>query len=87
MRKFLLSGYIFAILASLGFSIKSVLVKLAYTYGTDAETLMLMRVFLSIPFFVTALYFIEGKDGFKLNKKDAPYFAFMGIKKQLCYYL
>lgn len=74
-----MSGYIFAILASLGFSIKSVLVKLAYSYGTDAETLMLMRVFLSLPFFLTALYFIEGKEGFSINKTDTPYFAFMGI--------
>lgn len=79
MKKLLLSGYIFALLASLGFSVKSVLVKLAYTFGTDAETLMLMRVFLSLPFFITALYLIEGRDGFKINRKDAPYFAFMGI--------
>ncbi len=79
MKKLLLSGYIFAILASLGFSIKSVLVKLAYSYGTDAQTLMIMRVFLSLPFFLTALYFIEGKSGFTVDKKELPYFAFMGV--------
>jgi len=79
MNKLMFSGYIFVALSSLGFSVKSVLAKLAYTYGTDAETLVVMRILLSIPFFLIALAVIEGKEGFKIEKNDLPHYLSMGL--------
>jgi drug/metabolite transporter (DMT)-like permease len=47
-------GCAFALLAAFGFSAKSILVKLAYGYspGLDAITLMLLRMAISLPFFL-----------------------------------
>ena len=38
------------------FSAKAVVVKLAYVYGVDAETLLALRMLISVPFFAAALW-------------------------------
>jgi drug/metabolite transporter (DMT)-like permease len=50
----ILSGCVFVLLAAFGFSAKSILVKLAYGYSPalDAITLMLLRMAMSLPFFL-----------------------------------
>lgn len=50
----LIIGCLFVLLAAFGFSAKSILVKLAYAYSTqlDALTLMLLRMAISLPFFL-----------------------------------
>ncbi|MFI3156712.1 MAG: DMT family transporter [Methylococcaceae bacterium] len=47
-------GYLFVLLGALGFSAKAVLVKLAYGYShhLDAITLMVLRMAISLPFFL-----------------------------------
>ncbi|MCK7577068.1 MAG: hypothetical protein MZV65_15370 [Chromatiales bacterium] len=45
-------GLLCAVLAAVGFSFKAILVKLAYRYGVDAETLLALRMAFSLPFFV-----------------------------------
>lgn len=45
-------GLLYAVLAAVGFSGKAILVKLAYRYGVDAETLLALRMAFSLPFFV-----------------------------------
>lgn len=45
-------GLAFAVLGAIGFSFKAILVKLAYRYGVDAETLLALRMAFSLPFFV-----------------------------------
>ena len=45
-------GLLCAVLAAVGFSFKAILVKLAYRYGVDAETLLALRMACSLPFFV-----------------------------------
>ena len=47
-------GYLFVLLGAFGFSAKAVLVKLAYTYSyqLDAITLMVLRMAISLPFFL-----------------------------------
>ena len=52
----LIIGCLFVLLAAFGFSAKSILVKLAYAYSTqlDALTLMLLRMAISLPFFLVA---------------------------------
>jgi len=45
-------GLLCAVLAAVGFSFKAILVKLAYRYGVDAETLLALRMACSLPFFL-----------------------------------
>ncbi len=45
-------GLLCAGLAAVGFSGKAILVKLAYRYGVDAETLLALRMAFSLPFFI-----------------------------------
>jgi drug/metabolite transporter (DMT)-like permease len=72
-------GYVIVILAALGFSFKSILAKLAYGYGVDAMTLLLMRVFIALPLILLTLLFLEGRAGLKVNAKELLVLAFMGI--------
>ena len=50
-KREVLFGIIFSLLAAIGFSIKSILVKLAYVYHVDAVTLLTLRMAFSVPFF------------------------------------
>ncbi len=79
MKKMATSGYFLVILATLGFSFKAVLVKIAYGHGVDAMTLMLMRIFISMPFFLATLHVMEGKRALQAAPADLAIFAFMGI--------
>ena len=61
-------GYLFVLLGAFGFSAKAVLVKLAYSYShqLDAITLMVLRMAISLPFFlVIALW--SANDSAKAN--------------------
>ena len=49
------AGLALAIIGSILFSAKAVIVKLAYRYGVDAATLLTLRMALSLPFFIVAL--------------------------------
>ena len=45
-------GYVFAAAGAILFSIKAVIVKLAYDFKVDAETLLALRLGLSLPFYL-----------------------------------
>lgn len=79
MKRLAVSGYFLIVLSALGFSFKAILVKTAYGYGVDPITLMLMRVFISLPFFITTLFLVEGKSALKVTVRNLLLFAFMGI--------
>jgi len=49
------AGLALAIIGSILFSAKAVVVKLAYRYGVDAATLLALRMAFSLPFFIIAL--------------------------------
>ena len=61
-------GYLFVLLGALGFSAKAVLVKLAYGYShhLDAITLMVLRMAISLPFFL-AIALWSANDAAKTN--------------------
>ncbi len=69
-------GYLFVLLGAFGFSAKAVLVKLAYSYSNqlDAITLMVLRMAISLPFFlVVALWSANdstAEDAQRLNRQD-----------------
>lgn len=79
MKRIFLSGYGLVILSAIGFSFKSILAKFAFAYGTDAMTLMLMRIYVSLPFFLFTLWYLEGREGFRISMKDAFFYAVLGI--------
>ncbi len=79
MKKLLTSGYALIIFSSIALSFKAILVKVGYGLGMDAITLMLMRLYVAIPFFVAALLIMEGANAFKVSTADMGIFALMGI--------
>lgn len=54
-RRQFAAGLTLAIIGSVLFSAKAVIVKLAYRYGVDAATLLALRMAFSLPFFIVAL--------------------------------
>jgi len=58
-----LTGGFFVSLAAIGFSVKAVLVKLAYGYNVDAVSLLALRMAFSLPFFVLMLFTAQSGGG------------------------
>lgn len=56
MNRALNSGLIMALCASLLFSLKPVLIKQAYLWGADSESLMLLRMLYAAPFYLLILW-------------------------------
>ncbi len=54
-RATLLAGIAFAVVGSVLFSAKAVVIKLAYRHGVDAVTLLALRMLFAAPFFAVAL--------------------------------
>ncbi|HUG71784.1 MAG TPA: hypothetical protein VMK82_00030, partial [Steroidobacteraceae bacterium] len=54
-RSVFLTGVALAIVGSVLFSAKAVVVKLAYRHGVDAVTLLTLRMVFAAPFFAMAL--------------------------------
>ncbi len=79
MKKIATSGYFLIVISALGFSFKSILVKTAYQFGVDATTLMLMRMYISLPFFAATLFILEGRQGFHITGREAVKYSFLGI--------
>lgn len=87
-------GLLFAVLGAVGFSFKAILVKLAYRHGVDAETLLALRMALSLPFFIVLGVFAERRSTRPMEGGDwlwmlglgffgyylASYFDFLGLK-------
>lgn len=49
------SGFLLALGAAALFSIKAIFIKLAYCYGVDVETFILLRMALALPFYIATL--------------------------------
>ncbi len=82
-------GCLFVLLGAFGFSAKAVLVKLAYTYSLqlDAITLMVLRMAISLPFFLAVALWSANdstKDSQCLNRQDWLMIFGLGI---LGYYI
>ena len=80
-------GCLFVLLGALGFSAKAVLVKLAYSYQLDAITLMVLRMTISLPFFLIVAFWSANDsraEARRLNRQDWLMIFGLGI---LGYYL
>jgi drug/metabolite transporter (DMT)-like permease len=69
VQKRFATGLLFAIIGSIAFSGKAIIVKLAYRYGVDAITLIMYRMLFALPIFaVMAWWASRGKE--VLTRKD-----------------
>ena len=67
------AGLALAIIGSILFSAKAVIVKLAYRYGVDAATLLTLRMALSLPFFIVALaWSSRGSQPLEVHRSISP---------------
>jgi len=78
MKKLAASGAAAAVLAALGFSLKSVLIKAAYAYDLDAMTLLLMRLFIAVPFFMGAFVFDLARNSFRITRREIVLYILLG---------
>lgn len=83
-------GLLYALFGAVGFSFKAILVKLAYQYQVDAETLLALRMGIALPFFLV-LGVVAGRraaarqgDAARLSGRDWLWMAVLGF---LGYYL
>ena len=72
------AGLALAIIGSILFSAKAVIVKLAYRYGVDAATLLTLRMALSLPFFIVALAW-SSRGAQPLSHTDHMRLIFIGL--------
>ncbi len=77
-------GLLCAVLAAVGFSGKAILVKLAYRYGVDAETLLVLRMVFSLPFFLGMAWVGADRAANPLTLRDWGWLCGLGL---LGYYL
>ena len=93
VRPVFLTGLALAVAGSVLFSAKAIVVKLAYRYGVDAETLLALRMLFALPFFGFALWWtsrnaapLAGRDHLLLlaigvlGYYAASYFDFLGLQ-------
>jgi drug/metabolite transporter (DMT)-like permease len=77
-------GLLCAVCAAVGFSFKAILVKLAYQYGVDAETLLALRMAFSLPFFIGMAWVSAHRAPSRLTPQDGAWLFGLGL---LGYYL
>jgi drug/metabolite transporter (DMT)-like permease len=73
------TGLICAALGAFGFSFKAILVKAAYRYGVDAETLLCLRMGYSLPFFVCLGVALQRHEPRRLTRRDWLELASLGV--------
>lgn len=78
------TGFACASLGALGFAFKAVLVKAAYRYGTDAETLLCLRMGYALPLFAAMAWLLQRRERRHLARADWLELGLLGL---LGYYL
>ncbi len=87
-------GILLALIGVVLFSTKAIFVKLAYAYGVDTISLLLLRMLFSMPVYVLVLFFLRSKPMISIERKDyywlfffsfvgyyiASYFDFIGLQ-------
>lgn len=81
--KSIATGLLLATLGAIAFSGKAIIVKLAYRYGVDAVTLIMLRMLFALPFFVAMSWWASrpraGKPVAPLTRKDALGVVWLGV--------
>ncbi len=75
-----LVGIFMVLVASVAFSSKAIMVKLAYVYPVNAATLIALRMLFSIPFFIGLIIWMRySKKTLKLSFNDIGTMLFIGV--------
>lgn len=75
-----LAGTLMVLVASIAFSSKAIMVKLAYAYPVNAATLIALRMLFSIPFFIGLVLWVRHtKVSIKLSRTDVAQLIFIGV--------
>ena len=77
-RRLFLAGLALAIVGSVLFSAKAIVVKLAYRHGVDAATLIALRMAFSVPFFIAA-YLWSSRGAPALTARDHRHLIVIGL--------
>lgn len=77
-------GILFALLAAVGFSFKAILVKLAFRYPIDAETLLALRMTLALPCYLALGLFARHEQRSPMRAGDWLWMVWLGF---IGYYL
>ena len=78
---------VFSLLAAIGFSVKSILVKLAYAYHVDALTLLTLRMAFAVPFFIGIAIWAWLKHSDPLGRREWVTLAGLSLGYYLFNYL
>ena len=70
-------GLLLALVSSFLFSLKPIIIKQAYAYGADSESVMLLRMWFAMPFYLVMLYMVRSE--IRRNLKYVPAFLGMGF--------
>lgn len=82
---YLASGLLFAVIGVICFSVRPILIKLAYAYVVDPVTLLALRMIFSVPFFIAvALWTQRNKARRRLTRREIAAIAGLGL---LSYYV
>ena len=80
----LAAGFVLAVFGVVCFSVRPILIKLAYAYVVDPVTLLALRMIFSMPFFVIAALWARRRDGIRpLARRDIAAVIVLGL---LSYY-
>lgn len=73
-------GILMVLVASIAFSSKAIMVKLAYVYPVNAATLIVLRMLFSIPFFMGLILWMRYRQmNTKLSREDKVQLIFIGV--------
>lgn len=80
-----LLGIFILIIANVCFSAKAVIIKLMYRYDVDTQSVIALRMLVSLPFYIgTAVFLARRRDNVRLNRRDWAAISGLGI---LSYYV
>ncbi|MDR2031278.1 MAG: DMT family transporter, partial [Azoarcus sp.] len=78
------TGILFALLGAVGFSFKAILVKIAYRYDVDAETLLALRMSIALPLYLLLGLFAHHEQRGPMQGRDWLWMIWLGF---IGYYL
>lgn len=78
------TGFVFAAVGAFGFAFKAILIKAAYRYGTDPETLLCLRMGYALPLLVVMAWALQRREPRRLTRTDWLELSTLGV---LGYYL
>lgn len=78
------TGFVFAAVGAFGFAFKAILIKAAYRYGTDPETLLCLRMGYSLPLLAVMAWSLQRREPRRFTRTDWLELSTLGV---LGYYL